>query len=69
MFKLLQKLSGILPNLIRCDREFHILWNLHSMSGKEGLFDEERHRVFVLIAKGFQDDAQNDVIWFKSWTS
>jgi hypothetical protein len=39
------------------------------MSGKEGLFDEERHRVFVLIAKGFQDYAQNDVIWFKSWTS
>ena len=61
MFKLLQKLSGILPNLIRCEREFHILWKLHYMSGKGGLFDEERHWVFVHIAKGFQGYAQNDI--------
>ena len=33
----------------------------HYISGKEGLFDEERHRVFVQIPKGFQDYAQNDI--------
>jgi hypothetical protein len=31
------------------------------MSGKGGLFDEERHWVFVHIAKGFQGYAQNDI--------